>query len=137
VILAPQAEAGLGVDERAVARITENMETVFLHSAKRPESLAALAGTKRAVESSLQHEQGRPTGVGSGRSQHVWKVDPNDVRALQPGECFVIRKGRAARVQIARAPDGSTQPPLPDLVVAGPSPILPRPTAAIPPDLQL
>jgi hypothetical protein len=114
VVLAPQAEAGLSDDERDIARITENMETVFLHSVKRPESLAALAGTKRAVESSLQHEDGRPTGAGSGRSQHVWKVDPNDVRALQPGECFVIRKGRAARIQIARAPDGVGQRALPE-----------------------
>lgn len=114
VVLAPQAEAGLGQDDREVERITENMETVFLHSVKRPESLVAFAGTKREIQSSLQHEDGRATGVGSGRSQHVYKVDPNDVRRLEPGECFLIRKGRAARIQIARAPEGPRQRPLPD-----------------------
>jgi hypothetical protein len=66
--------------------------------------LAALAGTRLEVQSSLQHEDGRATGVGSGRSQHVFKVDPNQVRQLGRGECFVIREGRAAQVQIAQAP---------------------------------
>jgi hypothetical protein len=113
VILAPQAEAGMG-DERTTARITENMQTVFLHSAKRPESLAALAGTKREIQSSLQHEDGWATGVGSGRSQHVFRVDPNEVRRLGQGECFVIRKGLAERVQIAQVPNGPKFKPLPE-----------------------
>lgn len=113
VVLAPQAEAGLSSDDRDVARITENMATVFLHSVRRPESLAALAGTKPEIQSSVQHEDGYATGVGSGRSQHVFKVDPNDVRQLEPGECFLMRKGRAARIQIARAPEGPPQRPLP------------------------
>jgi hypothetical protein len=125
VILAPQAEAGMG-DERTTARITENMQTVFLHSAKRPESLAALAGTRREIQSSLQHEDGWATGLGSGRSQHVFKVDPNDVRRLGPGECFVIRKGLAERVQVAQAPRGPNFEPLPE------PDFTPPPTAAEP-----
>jgi len=111
VVLAPQAEAGMG-DEQTAERIVQNMDTVILHATKRPESLAALAGTRIEVQSSLQHDHGRATGVGSGRSQHVFKVDPNDVRQLRPGECFVIRGGRAARVQIAPAPSGPELPPL-------------------------
>lgn len=121
VVLAPQAEAGLSNDDRDIARITENMATVFLHSAKRPESLAALAGTKREIQSSVQHEDGYATGVGSGRLQHVFKVDPNHVRQLDPGECFLIRKGRAALIQIARAPETPPQRPLPDYEPPAPS----------------
>ncbi len=62
------------------------------------------------VESSVQHEGGQATGMGSARMQHAFKVDPNEVRALQPGMCFVIGSGRAAKVAIARAPVVSDAP---------------------------
>lgn len=104
VILAPQVESGMGSDESISDRIIQNSETVFLHALKRPEALIELAGTRRQVESSWQHEHGAATGSGSGRIQHVFKVDPNEVRGLRPGECFVIREGRAVRVQVAQAP---------------------------------
>ena len=104
VVLAPQVEQGIGPDD-AAERVVQNVETVFLHSLKRPESIAELAGTRREVESSLQHDRGNVTGWGTGREQHVFKVDPNQVRALGPGECFVIRRGKAVRVAIARAPE--------------------------------
>jgi hypothetical protein len=112
IVLAPQAEEGLGESELARARIIQSCETVILHQTKRPESLASLAGTRREVQSSLQHEDGRATGTGSGRSQHVFTVDPNEVRRLGPGEAFVIRHGRGARVQIAQAPPVPRIPPL-------------------------
>jgi hypothetical protein len=85
VVLAPQAEEGLGENELARARIIQSCETVILHQTKRPESPASLAGTRLEVQSSLQHEDGRATGAGSGRSQHVFAVDPNEVRRLGPG----------------------------------------------------
>jgi hypothetical protein len=62
----------------------------------------------------------------------VFKVDPNHVRQLDPGECFLIRKGRAALIQIARAPEARPQRPLPDFTppippslpdTSGPDPI--------------
>jgi hypothetical protein len=104
VILAPQVESGMGSDDSISDRIIQNSDTVFLHALKRPEALIELAGTRREVEASWQHEYGAATGSGSGRVQHVFKVDPNEVRGLRPGECFVIREGRSMRVQVARAP---------------------------------
>jgi helicase HerA-like protein len=103
VILAPQVEQGMG-DEKASARIVQNVETVFCHALKRPESIIALAGTRREVEWSHQHQDQLTTGLGTGRAQHVYKVDPNKVRALKPGECYLLRAGQAAEIKIAQAP---------------------------------
>jgi hypothetical protein len=132
VVLAPQVEAGMGGQELA-ERVLQNTETVFLHGLKRPEGIVALAGTQREIETSLQHERGVATGLGSGRAQHVFKVDPNEVRALEPGSCFVIRRGRAARIRVARAPAEGTfaTPPAPTL--ARPLPATPTPDSTRPP----
>lgn len=109
VVLAPQVEAGMG-DHAASDRIVQNAETVFLHALRRPEGIASLAGTEQALESSYQQERERATGMGSSRSQHVFRVDPNEVRMLAPGECFVIRAGRAAKIKVARV--AADAPPL-------------------------
>jgi hypothetical protein len=104
VVLAPQVESGMGADESVADRIVQNADTVFLHAMKRPDSIIELAGTRREVEASWQHDRGAATGMGTGRVQHVFNVHPNDVRGLAPGECFVIRSGKAVRLQVARAP---------------------------------
>ena len=110
VVLAPQVETGMG-DESASDRIVQNAETVFLHALRRPEAIASLAGTERALESSYQQDHERATGLGSSRTQHVFRVDPNEVRSLRSGECFVIRAGRAERIAVARvAPAAASAP---------------------------
>lgn len=103
LILAPQSVAGLGEPAQA-ARILASVETVICHRVNTPEEICALAGTRRSLERSIHLEDGRPSGQGSARLQHQFKVDPNDVRALVPGEAFVISRGRAARARIAQAP---------------------------------
>jgi hypothetical protein len=103
VVLAPQVEEGMG-DDKAAGRIVQNVECVFCHALKRPESIIALAGTRREVEWSHQHLDELTTGLGTGRAQHVYKVDPNKVRQLKPGECYLLRAGQAAAIKIARAP---------------------------------
>jgi hypothetical protein len=104
VVLAPQVAEGMGGPE-AAARILGSVGTVVVHRVPDPDELVRLAGTRLAVEASHQHEQGRATGLGSARLQHQHKVDPNEVRGLGPGQAFVITGGRAAKVQIARAPE--------------------------------
>jgi hypothetical protein len=103
VVLAPQVAEGMGGAEQG-ARIVGSVGTVILHQVPQPEELVRLAGTRLVVESSVQHERGAATGMGSARLQHAFKVDPNDVRALRPGTCFVIGSGNAAKVQVRRAP---------------------------------
>ena len=51
--------------------------------------------------------------------QHAFKIDPNQVRALQPGEAFIINRGRALKARIHRAPQ-ITQP-LPKAAPAAPA----------------
>jgi hypothetical protein len=116
LILAPQTAAGLGEPAEA-DRILGSVETVVCHRVNTPEAVIALAGTRQVVEYSTQFDKATgPTGEGSARLQHAFKIDPNQVRALQPGEAFVINRGRALKARIHRAPQ-ITQP-LPDAAPA-------------------
>lgn len=114
LVLAPQVAAGMG-DATEAQRILGSAETVVLHRMNAPDDIAALAGTRLAPEFSQHFERPgeagplrgprRPTGEGSVRLQHQFKVDPNEVRRLADGAAFVIRKGRAMKARIVRAPE--------------------------------
>ena len=113
-ILAPQAAVGLG-DEEARERIINSTQGGWiLHQVPNPDEIAELAGTKLAIEASMQIQDEEATGAGSAREQHQRRVPSQAVRRLQPGECFVIRQGSAARFQVVRAavPDDE-EPPAP------------------------
>jgi Bacterial protein of unknown function (DUF853) len=103
LVLAPQVVAGMG-DEGERARILGSVETVICHRVNTPEEIVALAGTKQAIEYSSQLDVEGATGRGSARSQHQYKVGPNQVRSLDPGVAFVISRGRAMRAHILTAP---------------------------------
>ena len=100
LVLAPQAYEGMG-GEQAAARILNAAHTIFLHAVPEPEPIIKAAGTRLAIEQSLQHDAGRSTEIGSAREQHQHKVPPNEVRQLPPGMCFVIGSGRAQKLQVA------------------------------------
>lgn len=100
LVLAPQAFEGMGGEE-AAARILNAAHTILLHAVPEPEPLVRAAGTRLAIESSVQHDDGRSLDLGSAREQHQHKVPPNEVRALTPGMCFVIGSGQAQKVQVA------------------------------------
>lgn len=105
VVLAPQCFDGMGGPE-ASARILNSAHTIILHAVPEPEPIVKAAGTRMATEWSLQHERGLSTDVGSTRSQHQLRVDPNEVRRLTPGMCFVIGDCKGQKVQIAPPPRG-------------------------------
>ena len=63
-----------------------------------------------AIEWSLQHERGLSTDVGSTRTQHQLRVDPNEVRRLAPGMCIAIGNGRGEKLQIAPTPQPGDPP---------------------------
>jgi Type IV secretion-system coupling protein DNA-binding domain len=103
VVLAPQAYEGMG-GEQASARILNAAHTILLHAVPDPEPVVKAAGTRLVVESSLQHQDGLSTDLGSARQQHQLRADPNDVRRLEAGMCFVLGNGKAQKVQIAPTP---------------------------------
>jgi hypothetical protein len=100
VVLAPQAYEGMG-GEQASARILNAAHTILLHAVPDPEPIVKAAGTRLVVESSLQHQDGLSTDLGSSRQQHQLRADPNDVRRLREGMCFVLGNCKAQKVQIA------------------------------------
>lgn len=105
LVLAPQVAAGMGSDEQR-DRILGSAETTILHRVNTPEEIVSLAGTRRVVEFSHHYEQGTGTRDGSARLQHQFKVDPNQVRGLAAGTAWVIRRGRAMKIRVHRAPEG-------------------------------
>jgi hypothetical protein len=82
--------------------ILANTRTKILMTTEYPQEIGELAGTKYQVESSVQHDEGETTGMGSARIQHAFKVDLNEVRKLRPGEAFLIRQQHACKLRVAR-----------------------------------
>lgn len=110
VILATQDLATLG-DQLTTQKILSCTRTKLLMVSDFAEEMAKLAGTKYQAESSIQHEEGAPTGMGSVRIQHAFKIDPNEVASLRPGEGFLIRQRRQAKLRTALVEE---IPPVPD-----------------------
>jgi type IV secretory pathway TraG/TraD family ATPase VirD4 len=100
VVLAPQAFEGMGGPE-ASARILNAAHTVLLHAVPDPEPIVKAAGTRLAIEQSLQHQHGQSTDIGSSRQQHQLKADPNEVRRLPAGMCYALGSGKAQKLQVA------------------------------------
>ena len=123
VVLAPQAFEGMGGPE-ASARILNAAHTILLHAVPDPEPIVKAAGTRLAIEQSLQHQHGQSTDIGSSRQQHQLKADPNEVRRLQPGMCYALGTGKAQKLQIASMPN-----PIPRSIFSPPCPFLTVPRA--------
>jgi hypothetical protein len=109
IVLATQTVTSLG-DERSAENILGNTVTKVLMKTDFPEYVGELAGTKYQVETSYQHEEGKPTGMGSAQFQHTFKVDMNEVRRLEPGEAFIIRDNKVCKVKVAMMPKVEAAP---------------------------
>jgi hypothetical protein len=91
-------------EEGEAARIVGSVETVICHRVNTPEPIAALAGTRKAMEYSVHYGEEGVKPRGSARMQHQYKVDPDKVRSLDPGIAFLISRGRAMRIAVLPAP---------------------------------
>ena len=100
---APDA-LGDGADGTQRDRILGSVETVIVHALNEPGPLAELGGTKQVMELTHRYEDGVYARQGHARRERRLKVDPDEVRTLPVGSAWVIRRGRAAKVAIARAP---------------------------------
>lgn len=107
VALVPQAVAGMGGEEQA-ARLLASVETIVIHRTTTPEELAALAGANEIVEYSQHTEDQLHTGTGTARSQHQYKIDLNQARALSTGTAYFISRRHATKARVIQAPQPAT-----------------------------
>jgi len=77
---------------------------VIVHQCPDPERLLALAGTVRDVEHNWEVDRYGPRGLAKARMRDRSRIDPELVRAAQPGEAWVIQAGRAVHLRVLPAP---------------------------------
>jgi hypothetical protein len=109
-VLAVQSRRGLG-DDNDADRLIGAVGLVALFGTAEPEDVLRLAGTIRQVELSAQVEDGAYTGRGTASVQSSYRVDANLVRALEPGQAFLLAAGKAELVHVI-PPRGLTAPPI-------------------------
>jgi Cdc6-like AAA superfamily ATPase len=102
-VLCPQFAEGMGSPE-AAARIIGSAQTILLHAMPTPEQFVRTGGTRRVHFTTRQLEGDGFTGLGSTRIEDEYRVDPNEVRRLKPGQCFAIGSGLAMKLQVVPAP---------------------------------
>jgi hypothetical protein len=104
LILVPQTPSGMGpLTQRD--RIFGSVETVIVHALNEPEEVAALAGTKRVLDLSQRYGEGILDSEGFARQAQRPTIEPDQIRVLDSGTAWVIRRGRATKVAIQAAPD--------------------------------
>lgn len=106
LILVPQTPSGMGSRSQR-DRILGSVETVIVHALNEPEELAALAGRKRVIALSQRYGDASREREGFARQAERPNVDPDQIRVLQTGAAWVIRRGRASKVSIQAAPDAA------------------------------
>lgn len=108
VVLATQTLASL-IDEITSQQILDNCNTYVIMKSQDSEYMSARAGTKKAPEVGYQIEEGITTGVGTVRYQYQFKVHPDEVGKLTPGEAYLVNSKYAARIKIANVSDIAVQ----------------------------
>ena len=125
IVLVPQNPAGMGPATQR-DRILGSVETLIVHAVNQPEEIAALAGRRRVLEITHQLQGGLRSGWGHAREERRPKLDPDQIRTLPAGNAWVIRRGRAAKLAIERAPGDLSAPlPPPEAPATRPQPAQP------------
>jgi len=104
VVLAMQSIDAVD-DDRTKDLMLTNCRTKILMANDKPETLIEMGGTRKAYKTSIQHEEGAATGRGNSRLEDEFLIDPNEVRALRAGECFLLRQQRAAKLKVSPVQD--------------------------------
>ena len=93
-------------DLRTQDLMLTNCRTKVIMASDKPETLAKIAGTRKAFEIGIGlGEGGESDGRGSARLQDQYLIDPNEVRGLHAGECFLLRQQKAAKLKVAPVKD--------------------------------
>lgn len=109
VLLATQTPASLGtmVEREEFLSLCNN---IFLMSSKFPEQLIEVAGTVQRLEGNLRHVDGQLTRDGTLYTRRQFRIDPDEVRGLQPGQGFLLRKNLSWKIQV-KLPEPVTHTP--------------------------
>lgn len=97
IVATAQSYAGMGPHAE---RILDASRGLIVHHCDDPGRLAARAGTRRVPEFSHQVDSDGVIGYSTLRMSEQFRVDPNEIRGLGTGECFVICGGRAQKVRV-------------------------------------
>lgn len=103
VVLATQDMSTLD-DESFQQRVLSGCQTKILMRSDFPEALVTLAGTRWQTELGLHIQDGAYTGEGTARQQHTFKIDPNKVPQLKPGEGYIIRNRHVLQTRFRPIP---------------------------------
>jgi hypothetical protein len=111
-VLAVQSSRGLGDDDDA-DRIIGAAGMIALFGTAEPERILKLAGTINVGRQTVT--VGNVGGYTSTYSEATeYRVDGNDVRALEPGYAYILASGRAQRIKVIPAPGGDRPQPIID-----------------------
>ncbi len=104
VVFGAQSPEGLG-DERQQWRLLHAVGGgLVLHQMPDPDRLIELAGTVRVPEQAWQLDPWGPAGQARVHMTDRPRVDPNQVRQLDPGEAVLVHGGRAVKLSVLQAP---------------------------------
>jgi hypothetical protein len=127
VQVSAQSWQGLGLNDDERHRITATADGgIFVMTTPYPEPLAALAGTRRVLETAHKLIGNAWGDEGTTREQRAWTADPDIIRRLDVGQACYIHHGAATFVQVAR-PKPSPLTLLPPAAVPEPSAWVPEP----------
>ena len=103
VQVSAQSWQGLGASEDERYRIAATADGgLWIMSTPHPEPLAALAGTRRVLETAHKLIGATWGDEGTTREQRAWTADPELIRRLDIGQACYIHRGAATFVQVAR-----------------------------------
>lgn len=106
LVLIPQTVGCIG-DQAQRDRILGSVETVISHAVNEPDRIADLAGRRHVAVLNHRFDTGALNGAGTMRSESRPAVEADQVRRLPVGQAWLIRRGRAAHIEIERAPMAS------------------------------
>lgn len=98
VTLAMLNPASMGEDDKVREGI-KGCKTLVIFQHDDALELIRKAGTKFIPDSTIRMEEGAEKGVSIGHRE-VYKIDPEEVRSLPKGGCFIASRGKSIRMQV-------------------------------------
>ena len=104
LLLAPQTVTGMGSAEQQ-SRILGSVDMVICHGMPEPERLSDQAGMRQELMVTREFRDRQRTGSGQIRSEFRPRLTRDAIRGLRIGEVYLLRKNKAMKVAMARAPE--------------------------------